>query len=179
MRISDRRKHFILLYMLGFFFGILYANVVSKDYVAAVGIFNEYFLNQFVQTEIVVQDYLWYILRIRIMPLVALGVMGCLRIRKAVVVCFLLWTGLLCGILFTSAVMKMGLKGIVLCLVAALPQFILYIAGYVLVLWYLYNYPVSRWNMTKTVAFAVFISLGILLECYVNPILMKMFLKTI
>ena len=64
MGIRDSGKQFVLFSMLGFFAGILYTNIVSKDYVAVMGIFNEYFLNQYVQTEVVVQEYMWYILRI-------------------------------------------------------------------------------------------------------------------
>lgn len=179
MGIRDSGKQFVLLCMLGFFAGILYTNIVSKDYVAVMGIFNEYFLNQYAQTEVVVQEYMWYILRIRIAPVAAVAVLGTLRIRKGVVAAFLLWTGLLSGMLFTSAVMKMGLKGIILCLVSITPQFIFYLIGYLILLWQLYTYPKTKWNLPKTAAVVLALLLGIILECYVNPILVKMFLKTI
>lgn len=179
MKLRDNGKHFVLFYMLGFFCGILYTNIVSKDYVAVMGIFNEYFLNQYVQTDVNVQEYLWYVLRIRVAPLAVLAVLGCIRVRKAVVVIFLLWTGLLSGILFTSAVMKLGIKGIILCLIAITPQFIFYIIGYVILLWCLYTYPAAKWNLSKTAVLLAAMGVGIILECYVNPIIMKMFLKTI
>ena len=179
MRIRDNRKHFIVFYMLGFLGGILYTNIVSKDYVAVIGIFNDYFLNQYIQTELVTQEYLWYILRIRVIPLAAIAVIGCTRIRKGAVVCFLLWTGFLSGMLFTSAVIKMGIKGIILCLIAVTPQFVFYIMGYVIVLWCLYTYPISKWNFSKIAVVILAVASGIVLECYVNPILVKLFLKTI
>ena len=101
MQIQKNRKHFFLFYMLGFLAGILYTNIVSADYVATMGIFNEYFLNQYVQTEVVVPELFWYILKVRVMPVLMMVMAGCLKIRKAVVVIFLAWTGFLSGILIT------------------------------------------------------------------------------
>ena len=51
----------------------------------------------------------------------------------------------------TSSVLKMGVKGIILCLIALTPHFIFYIAGYLILLWYFFSYPESRWNLSKTV----------------------------
>ena len=81
--------------------------------------------------------------------------------------------------IMTSSVLKMGVKGIILCLIALTPHFIFYIAGYMILLWYFFSYPESRWNLSKTVSFLLFIAVGILLECYVNPVIMQMFLKTL
>lgn len=179
MGIRDNGKWFALFYMLGFFVGILYTNIVSKDYVAAMGIFNEYFLNQYMQTDIVEQEYMWYILRVRVVPIAMVAVLGTLKIRKGVVIAFLLWTGLLSGMLFTSSVMKMGIKGIILCLVSVIPQFVFYLIGYVILLWQLYAYPKTRWNLSKIAVVILAVGVGMILECYVNPVLVKMFLKTV
>ena len=179
MRIRENKKYCVVFCMLGFLIGILYANIVSKDYITSMGIFNDFFLNQYAQTDIGMAEYAWYIIRIRMMPVILLFALGCTRFRKGVVVAFLLWTGFSCGMIMTSAIMKMGVKGIVLCLLAMTPQFAFYIAGYVVLLWYLFSYPQSKWNLTKTVCFLLLLALGIVLECYVNPVLMKMFLKTL
>lgn len=179
MQIQKNRKHFFLFYMLGFLAGILYTNIVSADYVATMGIFNEYFLNQYVQTEVVVPELFWYILKVRVMPVLMMVMAGCLKIRKAVVVIFLAWTGFLSGILITSAVMKMGIRGVIFCMIALMPHFLFYIVAYLILMWYLFFYPAFRWNMPKTMALILLFGMGIALECYVNPILMKMFIKTV
>lgn len=179
MKTRDNRKYLAIFCMVGFLLGILYTNIVSKDYAVTLGIFDEYFLNQYMHTEVVVQEYLWYILRVRALPMIAIGVLGCMRIRKAAVICFLIWTGCLSGILFTSGVLKMGIKGILLCLIAGTPHFLFYIAGYSILLWYLYTYPSSKWNMSKSIFLLLMMGVGIIAECYINPILVKMFLKTI
>lgn len=179
MRIRENKKFFVLFCMLGFLIGIFYANIVSKDYITSMGIFNEFFLNQYIQTEINMGEFAWYVVRVRLMPVILLFALGCTKLRKGIVILFLLWTGFSCGMIMTSAIMKMGIKGIVLCLLALTPQFIFYTAGYVVLLWYLFLYPEAKWNITKTICFLLLMALGIVLECYVNPVLMKIFLKTL
>lgn len=56
MRIRENKKHFILFYMLGFFIGIVYANLMSKDYITSMGIFNEFFLSQYMQADVDVAE---------------------------------------------------------------------------------------------------------------------------
>ena len=179
MKIRESRKFLVLFCMVGFFFGIIYANLISKDYITSKGIFNDFFLNQYSQTEIDVAEYIWYVAKIRIEPVILAGTLGCTKLRKAVVAAILLWTGFSGGMLMTSAVLKIGLKGLILCLVALMPHFLFYIAGYMILLWYLFTYPNARWNLSKTVSMVLFIAVGILLECYVNPVLMQMFLGTL
>lgn len=169
----------ILLFMAGFLSGILYTNIVSRYYVATLGIFNEYFLNQYIQTDIMSVSYLWYLIKVRVTPLLVLLLLGAARIRKPAVVIFLIWTGFLCGIIFTSATLNMGVKGIILCFAAMLPQMAFYIIGYAILLIGFYYYPKIGWDFRKTIAVILAICIGIALEYYMNPILVKLFLKTV
>ena len=73
----------------------------------------------------------------------------------------------------------MGIKGLILCLIALAPHLVFYITGYLILLWYLFTYPDSQWNLSKMVSTALFLAVGVLLECYVNPIIMELFLKTL
>ena len=110
MKIPENKKYCVMFSMLGFFSGILYGNLVSKNYIMSMGIFNAFFLEQYRQTDIRTTEYVWYIIRIRLMPLPVLIISGTTKVRKVVVYAFLLWTCFLGGILLTSAVMKMGVK---------------------------------------------------------------------
>lgn len=179
MKILENKKYFVLFGMLGFLAGIVYANLISRDYIANMGIFNTYFLEQYQQTDINVTEYIWYIARVRVTPLILLIIAGGSRIRKAAAAFCLVWTCFLGGLLMTSAVMKMGIRGMVLCLIALVPHMIFYGAGYLILLWYLLNYPIVRWNLSKTVCMVLFVMLGIVTECYVNPVVMQLFLKTL
>ena len=155
MKIRENRMYVVWICMAGFLAGILYANVLAADEIAGIGIFQEYFLGRFSGVEILSADYIWYIARIRAVPL------------------FLL------GLIMTAAVLKMGGKGLVLCLIALTPHLFFYAAGYLILLWYLFRYPEVRWNLSKTVCMAFLILTGFLLECYVNPVLMQMFVETL
>ena len=179
MRIQENKKFLIVFCMLGFLIGIIYANMMSKDYISSMGIFNEFFLTQYSQAEIDVVEYMWYVLRVRTVPLGLIGELGCTRLRKGVVGGFLAWTGFCAGMIMTSAVLKMGVKGLILCLIALVPHFVFYAAGYIVLLWYLFTYPEVKWNLSKTVSMLLFVAVGVLLECYVNPIIMELFLKTL
>ena len=179
MRIQENKKFLAVFCMLGFLAGIIYANLMSKDYIASIGIFSDFFLDQYSQAEIDVMEYMWYVIRIRVTPVILIAALGSTKLRRAVAAAFLAWTGFGGGMIMTSAVLKMGIKGLILCLIALTPHFIFYAAGYMVLLWYLYTCPESKWNMAKTVSMILFITVGVLLECYVNPIIMELFLKTL
>lgn len=179
MKIRENKKWFVLCYMAGFFVGILYANLVSGDYIAGTGILDDYFLEQYAQTEIDTAEFLWYVAYLRLLPAMLLFALGCTRLRKGAALAYIAWTGFSCGMILVTAVMKMGVKGIILCLICLTPQILCYAAGYIMLLWFLFAYPSVRWNMSKTTCFALFMLMGILLECYVNPVIVKMFLRTL
>lgn len=178
MKIQESKKQLFVLYMTGFLAGILYANIVSKQYVSVTGIFNEYFLNQYAQTEVVAEEYIWYIIQVRLLPFAVLAILGCTRFKKPAVLLCLLWTGFSTGMLAVASVMHLGLKGILLCVAGMLPHFIFYILAYTVLLWYFYNYPNTRWNPSKTLFVAVTFAIGIILESYINPVVLKAFINT-
>lgn len=179
MKIRENRKHFVLFYMAGFFIGILYANLMSKDYITSIGILDNFFLEQYIQVEIDTAEFLWYVAYIRFLPAALLFAAGCTRLRKGAALAYILWTGFSSGMILVAAVMKMGVKGIILCLISLTPQILCYVAAYLMLLWFLYAYPSVRWNPSKTVCFVLFLLVGIVLEAYINPVIMKMFLKTL
>ena len=175
----ESKRYLVLLCMLGFFVGIMCANLVPKEYITSMGILNDFFLNQYNTDEIEVTEYLWYIIRVRCTPLILMAAIGYGRLRKILTIIFLLWTSFAGGLIMAAAVLKMGLKGMVLCLVALTPHFFFYIAGYMILLWYFFSYPTSKWNASKTICMILFVAVGVLLESYVNPMLMQLFLRTL
>lgn len=180
MRKFQNKSQFLTVFLMaGFVGGILYANLISGQCVTTSGIFSEYFLNQYTQMEIVTEDYIWYVMRVRIVPFLGICFLGCTRWKKVLVGGVLGWTGFSGGLLAVSAVMRLGIKGLVVCLVGLFPQACFYILAYAVLLIYLYRYPEGRWNAGKTVFILLDLVIGILLETYVNPVLMKMIIKVI
>ncbi|CUX41701.1 stage II sporulation protein M [Clostridium sp. C105KSO13] len=179
MKILQTRKQLFAFFMPGFLLGILYVNLIMKKYTAEPGIFSDYFLKQYQTAEIVAQEYIWYLIKIRVTPFLLLLGLSFTKLRKFSSIAFLIWTGFSCGMLLSMAVLGMGVKGSILCFVGILPQFLLYVPAYMVVIWYGYTYPKNRWNMQKTVFAGVAMVIGIVLEAYVNPILMQAFLSTL
>lgn len=155
----------------------MYANIISGQYTEASGIFNEYFLAQYVRAEIIAEDYIWYVVRARAVPFLAVCFLGCTKWKKVTVGGAISWTGFASGMLAVMAVLRLGMKGLVLCLAGVFPQICVYALAYLVVLFYLYRYPEGRWNTGKTVFVVLAFLTGILLETYVNPVLMKIVIK--
>ena len=172
-------KNQLLIYYLavGFFVGILYENIVSRRYGLSIDIFQTYFLQQYKQTEIVAEKYLGYVLKARVVPLMGLCVLACVRWKKILAGVSVCWTGFLAGVMMVSAVMQLGAKGVLFCMVAMFPHIICYGLAYGILLSYFYRYPKARWNYAKTVFVILVMFTGILLETYLNPLLMKLVIQ--
>ena len=65
-------KRILTLFMPGFLFGIIYTNFIARQYVAEPEVFSDYFLQQFSQTKIVAQEFIWYLLKVRAIPFAVL-----------------------------------------------------------------------------------------------------------
>lgn len=157
----------------GFLLGILYANFVAKQYMMEIGIFSDYFLNQYRQTEFIAQEYAWYVARARLVPLVVILGLGITKIRRAAVCGALTWTGFLAGVLVTASIVKMGMRGILLCLAGFFPHFIFYTLAYAVLLLFLYAYPQNKWSVWKTVFVVLSFAMGLITEVTVNPVIVK------
>lgn len=165
-----RKKYYLpVLYLVGFAVGILYANFVAKKYITMTGIFHEYFLNQYAQIKIEYEDYLWYLFKWRVAPLVFLVCVANLGFRKIIGACIGLWTGFAGGILAVAAVLRMGLGGMFLCIAGIFPQYLFYVPVYLLLASYYYRYPNGEWNGIKTGFVFIMMMVGILSEVYLNP----------
>lgn len=179
MKILHSRKQLFALFMPGFLLGVLCVNLLAKRYSAEPGIFSDYFLNQFQTVKIVARDYLWYLLRIRILPFLTVLALSMTKMRRAAAALFLIWTGISAGILISTAVLSMGIRGSFLCIAGIFPQFVFYIPAYLILLWYCWSYPGSRWNRQKTLFVVMALAMGILMEIYVNPSIVRAFLSTL
>jgi len=179
MRIFHTKKHFTVFFMPGFLLGIVYVNLVLRQAELDSSLFSSYFLHQYDSVKIVAEEYLWYLFKIRVSPLLLLTGLSFTKVRKIAVLLFLGWTGFTCGMLHSMAVLSAGIKGSILCLVGLFPQFILYTPAYLLLLWYCYTFPRNKWNLQKGIFVVVAVLAGILLEMYVNPMIMKAYLSTL
>lgn len=177
--IKNQSRVVILIYMIGFLLGIVYMNMSAGEYISSMGIFNRDFAEQFQKADIEGVQYLGYLIRLRVLPAIILAILGTTRFRKIGSTAFLVWTGILCGVYFTCAVMNHGVSGVLFCVVGLLPHMACYLFAYGILFMTIFFYPKKQWNYEKTIAFCLAICMGIALEYKANPVLVKMILKRI
>ena len=171
----EHTKIWVAVYAAGVMAGILCAEFDCAGIsIMQMGIFAENHLTESVKVCVPGLEYIWYIVRMRLLPLCILTLAGAQDWKKTSAVLFFLWTGFLAGVLFCAAVLQLGIKGIFICVLALLPHTPFYVAAYVAILIYLLNYPVvNRWNINKTTGVLILFAIGIFLECYVSPAVLR------
>lgn len=172
-----------------FFVGVLLANLYGKENLSQFGIFNTYYLQQFEYSKIDAADLFVYIIETRIPVLLVLAILGMTHYWLIIHMLFVAWNGAAIGFLFVSGISNLGLKAIPLVLVSLLPQYIFYVALYILLfelqrqLQNRNDYASGERNMGKMMmlllgGIIIFLLLiGILTETYVNPFILKKILK--
>lgn len=179
MSLQEVKKIICIIFMMGFFAGILYLNIFARASLMSTGIFDSYFMEQYSGYKLNTMSYIWYVIKLRAVPVICLLIVSRTRLGKVAGGIFLAWTGFASGMILTMAVFRLGIKGIFLCIVGVLPHFICYITVYIMLFIYLFCYPNTRWNATKTVSMVLFMLLGIITESYINPVLMDIYMKAI
>ena len=72
MKVFHTRKQFLCFFMPGFIIGIVYVNFFAVKYMADPGLFSTYFLEEYQSVDIVAGEYMWYLIRVRVFPLLVL-----------------------------------------------------------------------------------------------------------
>ncbi len=179
MKILHSKRQLAALYMLGFFIGIAYVNFLVKRYDSGVEIFGNHVLSIYKDAKIIAGEFIFYLIRMRMIPFLLLFCLVFTKLRKLSTVLCAVWTGFSCGMLISTAAIEKGIRGCVVCLGAVFPQILCYIPAYFVVIWYGYTFPKTRWNIQKTLFVCLAMGIGIILELYANPTIMKYVLQWI
>ena len=180
MRTYRNRNRLLMLCVgVGFLIGIIYENIVSGKQVVISELFLKSNLQRYLQTDIIIKKYLWYVVKERVFFLAIVCLLGCMRWKKVFVICLLSMFGFLGGILTVSAVIQLGMKGILFCLIGILPHGLFYGIGYSILINYWFRFPERQWNRTKMLFLVVMFLVGIIVETYVNPILVKWVIRVL
>ena len=179
MKMFRAQKVFPILYMVGFLIGILYVNLVADQYVNQSSIFSEYYLKQYASMGLAAGGYLVQLIGIRFSPFFVILMLGYTRYRKGIVILFLLWTGFSFGLLISIEIMSMGSRGVLFFLAGLFPQYLFYIAAYIILLWNVYVNQEIRWTISKMTVTVGLILIGLFMEGWVNPLIIRGFIKTL
>ena len=177
MKIFHTGRQWLALFMVGFLAGIIYVNLMADQYSGGADLFSSYFLNQLQAMEVKTGEYLWYLLKARGIPLAIVILISRTRAKKTGAGIFLLWTGISAGVLISTAILELGIRGSLLCVIGVFPQFLFYIPAILLILLYCWKWPQCHWERQKTVFVAWMMLTGIFSELYINPVLLRAFFK--
>ncbi|PXV95997.1 stage II sporulation protein M [Lachnotalea glycerini] len=183
------KKLFLILFMVSFLSGIVFTNVFGRAYILGVGLMGEYFLLNFQHTQINFSRLFIYVFKERIKLFLLIGILGITNIGIPVISLLFMWLGFSSGVLLSVAILKFGLKGILVCMGGIFPQFLIYIP---VILFYsdkiidkrfLDKKTLRKQNIIEYILFLVIgiiiISIGVILESYINPFILKSLINLI
>lgn len=188
------RSLFLTLFLLGFAAGVLYITLFGRAAVHETTLMSAYFFSKYQQVEFASDELFLYTLKSRLSVFTILWLTGLTVLGMAAAYVTVFWIGAALGITVTTAAIKMGPAGILLCIAAGLPHFILYAAAGVWILKKTCSMSGSRewrtrqWTDGKKIFYSyalvwiagagIFLA-GAFLESYVNPLFLKTVLSLV
>ena len=162
-----------------FLVGIVLANLLGADSFQKNGSLTRYYLKQFQYTDIQSQELLWHVGCNRVVLFLGLLVFGTIPKGKLIHVLFVAWSGFAYGYFCVITISAFGAKGLLLCLLALFPQFLAYVPAYFgLVRLAEHRREHAGWRgMVAIVLLLAVLIVGILLESYINPLILQKILK--
>ena len=181
MRKVRKVKNQLLMICLvaGFFVGIIYQNLLNKKMVVINELFLSSNLQRYLQVKVDAKDFFIYVIKERILLFAIILLLSCVKWKKVFTAICLSGIGFFFGILSVSSVLQLGMKGLLLVLGGVFPQGIFYGAQYGMLLNYWYEHPLREWNHVKTIFVIMMFVTGMLLETYVNPIIVRWLISLI
>ena len=177
-KLSLKQKLF-LDFLIFFVLGIVLANLLSVDSFQQNGSLTRFYLKRFQYADIQAQELLWHVGCSRMVLFVVLLVFGLLSKTIWFHTLFVAWSGFAYGYFCVLAIGAFGAKGLLLCVLALFPQFLAYIPVYLGVVQlsvHRRSYP--EWQrLAGITCLLVGMAAGILLESYINPIILQKMLK--
>lgn len=187
-----------LLFAAGVFLGFMLMYAGRGVLLENTGLLSEQALREMKNTTVTGDGLFWYVLQRRVGLVLLVGLLSTTWLGLAAAFCCTTWLGTALGMLLMAAMLRYGIKGILLVLVGMLPQAVLYIPAIVwllkwsrefcMTLYYPDRLPREAGAVSqragllkkRAVQYAVILGgviTGCLLEGYVNPKLVTAFLK--
>ncbi|MBE5880819.1 MAG: stage II sporulation protein M [Lachnospiraceae bacterium] len=189
---SHEEQRGLVFFLAGFFIGVLYIYFTGSYRDTETDFLSVQNLMQISYMDFAHEDYLWFLFKKRLGVLFLLVLASFALPGKYLLLGFLMVFGCSMGSMLSVLVVRYGIRGILLFLGFVLPQDVIYVPAVfqwvnVLTAWNeglfyrgnaLTGNRRGKWHtMVKTALLAGVTIIGILLECYVNPFVVKWCLK--
>lgn len=176
-------------FLLFFFFGILTANWVGREKLVQYGMLNQYYVGQLSFTKLDAGAYFVFLLKRRMRVFGMTALLACTRFGVLVLPGVIGWYAFSLGYLFVNALVCMKFAGMALVLLSVFPQVVCYVAAYfglgriVFGIKTELSMPMGIHRVWKDPRLFLLLSAllcmaaGIWLESYVNPVLLKSYIR--
>lgn len=185
-----KKLPFITIFVAGLFVGMFFVNFGESILLENTGLLDEYTLYEMKYSDVDSSALFYYVLRLRIGRILLLALLA--TTYFGIVVCggTALWYGICSGIFLATAVIRYGIRGILLVIVGIFPHYIVYVPVMIaMFLWCQSTYRMIYldrsigWNKADRLVLskkilqlagiiAIFV-VGCVLESFVNPALWK------
>lgn len=173
-RLEKREKTvWLTVFLIGFLLGIGGICLLAQNFFSSCGFLDRTFLSRMKYLEINRNGLFLFSLQQRMGMaafLVLLSVAGAAGIG---IVFLLAWSGMSAGAVLTIFSLRYGWKGMILFLGSVLPQILLLVPGYLLLL----DWCFRRLERRKLLVPLAVVIMGCFLESYVNPYILKVVIK--
>lgn len=198
MRIMDRLlriggRRLMPLFLTGFAAGVIMINMGKSILLDETGLFAEEALYRMKYMSVDSNALFCFVLRKRLMFFGTVAVLATTYLGMAACMTAVLWCGMSAGAFLTALMMRYGLKGLVLVIVSAFPQFFFYFPAFLLLMsWSGSLYQAICYRkldgerreeisatrvLGKLAGIILLMLLGCMMEGYVNPGLFIAYLK--
>lgn len=163
----------MMVFLAGFLAGIAVICMFYEELVIGSGFLEAAFLSGIQYLQINQNGLLLYALKQRLQIAAFLVLLSAAGAAGAGIILLLVWAGISAGTVLTVLSMRYGVKGLLFFLSCILPQQILLIPGYLMLMDWCYR----RLERKKLLIPLLVVIMGCFLESYVNPYIFKVVLK--
>lgn len=170
---------YLLYFLLGFMLGAIWFQFRGKFVASESGLFSYAWIEVFLNVQIESGQLFWFCFCKRFPVLLFLLIMGMTKWRKYFISLFLGICGALFAIDYCVAAYRLGLNGFLQVFCMLFPHYIFYVIAFVLYLKWCdceVYHNVRKWQFFFLILLFV---IGLLMESYVNPIILHKILKKI
>ncbi len=194
IRVKTGKLPYLSLFVIGLILGTIIMNYGKKVLLENTGLLDEYTLYHMKYMTVDNSAFFYYLLRQRIMDVLLMVIIATTYLGVLFVAAKTLWYGAAIGMFLSAAVIRYGMKGIILVITGVFPQYIVYIPAYIILLNLCEKIcrsiyfkkssteEISAINLirSKIIQLLIIIGaviIGCVLESFLNPIIFMNFLK--
>lgn len=189
-QLREGKIPFATIFTVGVFAGIFFMNLGKSILLENTGLLDEYTLYHIKYATVDSSALFYYILKRRLSSVLILAVLATTYLGFVICCGVSLWYGVCAGAFLGAAVLRYGIKGILLVFAGIFPQYLVYVPAMIAMLWWcrniyrmIYLDRTCGWEGTKPFLFpksilqlviiiVVFV-VGCILESFLNPFVLK------